>query len=463
MTRPLAPFSFLALPLLVPMLPAQWTALAPNTVPPARYYGGMAYDALLGQTVLFGGGTSGFPQLNDTWTFDGVDWTQATPSNAPSARGGFRMVHDLGRGRIVLFGGRGGPGINPPRLADTWEWDGTTWTQVVTANAPSPRDWYAMAYDLQRARTVLYGGIDSNFPIDSNQTWEFDGVNWQQRTPANNPGPLENAAMCFFPPLGKVVLFGGINVQIGGTSTLWGFDGTNWAQVPALGTPPAPRTFANMVFDESRQALIVHGGMNPQTGTLFTDTWQFDGATWTQLPPTGPVGRRGLCLAYDQVRQRTLLFGGLNQAFTGVTDTWYFGPTWESFGFGCPGSAGIPVLAPQAGARVGAPFVNTLFQLVPSAPLAIVATGFSTTTWGPTPLPLNMTPLGMNGCFLFVAPDQLDVIGASGGVANLVLPIPGDPWFFGQVFHQQGFSFELPGFNAFGGVLSNATTMPIGY
>jgi hypothetical protein len=52
---------------------------------------------------------------------------------------------------------------------------------------------------------------------------------------------------------------------------------------------------------------------------------------------------------------------------------------------------------------------------------------------------------------------------ASNGVANYALTIPADPWFVGQKFYQQGFSFEVPGFNAFGGTLSNATAMTIGW
>ena len=73
-----------------------------------------------------------------------------------------------------------------------------------------------------------------------------------------------------------------------------------------------------------------------------------------------------------------------------------------------------------------------------------------------------MTSSGIPGCSLFLSPDRLDVIGASSGVGTLLLAIPNDPYFLGVTFYQQGFSFELPGFNAFGGVLSNAARAVIG-
>jgi hypothetical protein len=39
------------------------------------------------------------------------------------------MAYDRNRGRIVLFGGINDINL-PPQLTDTWEWDGTSWTRV---------------------------------------------------------------------------------------------------------------------------------------------------------------------------------------------------------------------------------------------------------------------------------------------------------------------------------------------
>ena len=54
---------------------------------------------------------------------------------------------------------------------DTWEWDGTAWTQRSPASAPSPQQGHAMAYDAARGRVVLFGGHDS---FRRGDTWEWD-------------------------------------------------------------------------------------------------------------------------------------------------------------------------------------------------------------------------------------------------------------------------------------------------
>ena len=56
--------------------------------------------------------------------------------------------------------------------SQTWEWDGSDWSQVVTANNPGYRMYHAMAYDPLRLRTVLFGGWGGDMKGD---TWEFSG------------------------------------------------------------------------------------------------------------------------------------------------------------------------------------------------------------------------------------------------------------------------------------------------
>jgi hypothetical protein len=69
------------------------------------------------------------------------------------------MSFDAARGMTVLFGGDSN-GHN----AETWEWNGTVWTQRMILG-PSPRSWDAMAWDAARGETVLFGG-DQN-----GETW----------------------------------------------------------------------------------------------------------------------------------------------------------------------------------------------------------------------------------------------------------------------------------------------------
>jgi hypothetical protein len=76
------------------------------------------------------------------------------------------MAYDSQGARTVLFGGNPNVGF----LDDTWEWHGSTWTQVVSAG-PSARADHAMAYDTQRGRTVLFGGGGVN--AYQRDAWEF--------------------------------------------------------------------------------------------------------------------------------------------------------------------------------------------------------------------------------------------------------------------------------------------------
>ena len=71
-------------------------ALAFYAPPPGRGYHAMAYDAVRQRVVLFGGSNTN-TILNDTWEYDGTTWTQRTPATSPSARGAHAMAYDAAR------------------------------------------------------------------------------------------------------------------------------------------------------------------------------------------------------------------------------------------------------------------------------------------------------------------------------------------------------------------------------
>ena len=112
-----------------PALPT-WIHNSPQTSPPARQNVAMAYDALHGVTVIFGGiaSDSNGNQINysDTWTWDGSIWTQLSPVHSPPASQSL-MVYDSQRQEIVLVS---------TSQSDTWLWDGSDWTDTGAA-APS--------------------------------------------------------------------------------------------------------------------------------------------------------------------------------------------------------------------------------------------------------------------------------------------------------------------------------------
>src|SRR5262245_63298359 len=95
------------------------------------------------------------------------------------------MVYDAARNRFVAHGALGA-------LQDylTVEWDGVRWETRRTLNAPLGRAGFGLAYHVNRARVVLFGGSlnRSNTAAQLlNDVWEYDGSDWEARNPALRP------------------------------------------------------------------------------------------------------------------------------------------------------------------------------------------------------------------------------------------------------------------------------------
>ena len=97
---------------------------------------------------------------------------------------------------------------------------------------------------------------------------------------------------------------------------------------------------------------------------------------------------------------------------------------------GCPGSGGTVPLIQTGG---GSPTVgNGQFSLLLSKALgnttALLLMGASASSWGGIPLPLDLSALGMPGCFLLVSPDIVFARTTSpAGLASVPVPIPPIP------------------------------------
>jgi uncharacterized protein (TIGR03437 family) len=189
---------------------ANWTEKSPQTSPPARRDASMAYDSVRQQVVLFGGETPAGQLMADTWVWDGINWTQKLPSASPDARHLSSMVWDAGHGQIVLFGGI--PVQHQfifEALNDTWVWDGTNWTNKNPQTSPSQRFGTQMAYDSAHSATVLFGGIDAYDFAPVGDTWQWDGSNWTQQFPQTTPTPTGEGAIVYDPTHDQSILFGG--------------------------------------------------------------------------------------------------------------------------------------------------------------------------------------------------------------------------------------------------------------
>lgn len=291
--------------------------------PSARKGHAAAFDSARGRLVIFGGTSSTGAYLRDTWEFDGQAWIDVTPvTPSPSARIHFGMAYDSRRGRVVLFGGFAAGSA----MQDTWEWDGSRWREVTpTGLKPSARSSHAMAYDSRRGRVVVFGGFD---PTNRHETWEWDGQSWFDVTPAGmKPPGRALAGMAYDPVRGRIVLFGGFDGANFGENCkqdTWEWDGQSWVEVTPTGAMPSAR-YAQLAYDGKTRRILLFGG-GSGTGTVYQDTWTWDGLTWTSLSTAGaiPSVRSQQAMAYDGARQRLVLFGG----GTGILGSIYW-DTWE--------------------------------------------------------------------------------------------------------------------------------------
>ena len=105
----------------------------------------------------------------------------------------------------------------------------------------------------------------------------------------------------------------------------------------------------SFTFDSTR-SVFVAVGVTPDQSKY--ETWEWDGvaSTFTKKSSTGPLPGDGHAIAYDPVRNQTVLFGGVQ--FSGVTWLWS-GAAWSSPTVsGPPARAGHSMVYEPIGQRI---------------------------------------------------------------------------------------------------------------
>ena len=241
----------------------------------------------------------------------------------PGDRGSMSVVYDKARGVTVLYGGSDGT----QSFSDTWEFDGTSWTQVATTG-PSLRWSPSIAYDSVRGVTVLFGGYDSA-GFYSDETWEWDGVSWTL-VPVVGPPSRSDASMGFDPVRGVCVLFGGERhlPWVTEYSDTWEYDGNSWTQVWAGGL--GHRENAPMCWDGINQRLMIAGGwsLNSFSTTVYNSCYAYDGSNWSYIGAMpSPVTLHAML--WDAAACKVVVQGGWNVYSTNRTME-YDGTGWST-------------------------------------------------------------------------------------------------------------------------------------
>jgi hypothetical protein len=233
---------------------------------------------------------------------------------------------------------------------ETYEWDGTEWkTFADLKKKPQTRRFAGMVYDPKLKKTVLFGGFNNN--NYRNDTWTWNGTEWTELKVDNDDRPPHRGqmAMWYDPLQGKIILYGGIgrgsvNERVTRYSDMWSFSGTGWTKLNVAETPGGrfgPQVAVNPVSGK----LLLFGGLRVEVRAddpkgeairqfFANDTWEWDGTAsrWTRIvtdPATPePEVRENGSLAWDPIASQLVMFGGYADGFY-RSDVWeWTGQDW---------------------------------------------------------------------------------------------------------------------------------------
>ena len=210
----------------------------------------MAFDAWRGRTLLFGGSRWG-TLSDETYEWNGFNWTKLDPPHAPSARFGGAMAYDAVRSKVVLFGGEAWDGQSQTYSDETWEWDGNDWTQRSPEHVPPPVTGQDMEFNPISGKVMMMGGaLDGQLLT---QTWEWTGDDWKLLWQAADGQNFESRLKLFYhSQLAAMLLYADTNQ---GTQFLQ-WTGTDWQVLELASGPTANESW--ITFDPGTgKALLV--------------------------------------------------------------------------------------------------------------------------------------------------------------------------------------------------------------
>ena len=220
-----------------------------------------------------------------------------------------------------------------------------------------------MTYDAANHKVLCFG--DGNwFDGDGhnyNGTWEWNGSVWRKLTPRTTAWVRWGGAMAYDAATRNVVLLSITRAMSSfpppayrdplthkltpayfamlKTSETWTWNGSTWTRLHPT-TNPTARTGPSMAYDAATKQVVLFGG-NDQTLSRGANqsgshaTWVWDGHDWTrEHPSVNPPGRSYATMAYDAATKQIVLFGGagrVSRAGRGrlLADTWAWnGGTW---------------------------------------------------------------------------------------------------------------------------------------
>ena len=166
---------------------------------------------------------------------------------------------------------------------------------------------------------------------------------WREVTPDGGAGPVARSAhaIAFDGARGRLVLFGGAAEGGALLGDTWEWDGAAWTDVtpaPPAASPDARRSHA-MAFDATIGRVVLFGGET--AAGRSGDTWLWNGTEWERVPAlAAPSARRGHATVYDPIRRVIVLAGGSSDSGFSA-DTWEWTGASREWTLACEGCVGI--------------------------------------------------------------------------------------------------------------------------
>jgi hypothetical protein len=235
------------------------------------------------------------------------------------ARSQAALAFDPERGQAVLFGGIG---VDGRSLSDTWLWDGTSWSQAHPDHAPSGRAGAQEGWDPVSRRVILLGGIDVNVQFSGgsqlSDEWAWDGHDWSQ-LPSPAIASRSVISMATDEARGRLVALTASETSGGGSGGGIASSGTVTAVVvTANAVPPSPSVAcpANAACATPRCLACPPAPAPvpaPQTQPSSI-TWVFDGSQWQQQAAgKDDPGLFGAAMVWSPSRQGLVMSQNLPQ------------------------------------------------------------------------------------------------------------------------------------------------------
>jgi len=225
---------------------------------------------------------------------------------------------------------------------------GQSWSEACSpTTGPTPRRGAAGAYDGERDRLYVFGGLTS--AGDSAELWVLANATgtaapptWSAIDIGGGPDARRNAVAGYDSVNRRLIVHGGCAGDC--TSPLadaWVLDETagQWSSLPAS---PAGRRSHGAAYDATTNRLFVFGGHDGAADSnavwALADANGFGTPAWTVLDTSGgaPTARHGATASYDARGHRLIVYGGRNTSDVAYGDVWILNgldgatPSWST-------------------------------------------------------------------------------------------------------------------------------------